>query len=286
LTILQPPAKLLIIMGNGDEGFSFKDWYADHGDRLNKDRRKRYKTDAAYRKRVLEMNRTSRERRRKKLAEQRRAERDASKLKPRSLPFKTVEATVTADDGEEVQAKLFTIGALARTVGCSVQAIRLWEKQGVLPPAELRNSKGDRLYTAQQVEMIHELMKQQGRLNEKKANKPRRREKPKPFIRPVKFPGGRVEDVPLFRIGVLAQSIGRTVLTVEQMEQRGALPPTPFRAASTRYRLYTGEMIEAVAQAMDARGGSIRGKERWQSFHDEILKEWKSLGVMGASLAS
>jgi DNA-binding transcriptional MerR regulator len=273
-------------MGNGDEGFSFKNWYAEHGGRLNKDRRKRYRDDPDYRKRVLAMNRTSRERRRKEQAEQRRAEREASKLKPRPLPFKTVEATVTTEDGEEVQAKLFTIGALARTVGCSVQAIRLWEKQGVLPPTELRNSKGDRLYTAQQVEMIYELMKQQGRLNEAEGNEPRKREKPKPFMRDVRFPNGRVENLPLFRIGVLAQAIGRTVLTVEQMEQRGALPPTPFRAASTRYRLYTGEMIEAVAQAMDARGGSIRGKERWRSFHDDILKEWKSLGVMGASLAS
>jgi DNA-binding transcriptional MerR regulator len=273
-------------MGNGDSGFSFKDWYAEHGGRLNKDRRKRYKNDPEYRKRVLEMNRVSRERRRKEQAEQRRTERQASKVRTRPLPFKTIKAVVKNDDGEEVEAQLFTIGALARTVGCSVQAIRLWEKQEVLPPAAIRNEKGDRLYTAQQVEMIYELMKQQGRLNEKKASKPRRREAPKPFVREVEFEDGTVEEVALFRIGVLAQAIGRTVLTVEQMEQRGALPATPFRAASTRYRLYTAEMIEAVANAMDARGGAIRGKANWVSFHDEILEEWTSAGVIGASLAS
>jgi len=272
-------------MGNGDSGFSFRDWYAENGKRLNKKRRRRYQDDPEYRERVLEMNRVSRERRRKEQETKRRKERSASKVKTRPLPFKTVRAVVETADGKEGEEQLFTIGALARTVGCSVQAIRLWEKQGVLPPTEIRNEKGDRLYTAQQVEMIYELMKQQGRLNEKQANKPRKRDEPRPFFRDVDFGGGQVEEIPLFRIGVLAQAIGRTVLTVEQMESRGALPETPFRAASTRYRLYTGEMIEAVAKAMDARGGTIRGKARWQAFHDEILDAWNRLGVMEASLA-
>ena len=75
----------------------------------------------------------------------------------------------------------------------------------------------------------------------------------------------------------------RTVLTVGQMEQRGHLPETPFRASSTNYRLYTVEMIEVARKAMDARDGVIRGK-KWQYFHDEVLAGWTDLGVMGASL--
>ena len=104
------------------------------------------------------------------------------------------------------------------------------------------------------------------------------------MVRRVRLSDGTTEELELFKIGVLAAAIGRTVLTVEQMESRGALPETPFRASSTRYRLYTGEMIEAAAVAMDARGGSIRGAERWREFYDEVHNKWAESGVLGAAL--
>jgi hypothetical protein len=38
-------------------------------------------------------------------------------------------------------------------------------------------------------------------------------------------------------------------------------------------------MIEIVAQAFRRRGGSIRARDEWEEFHDEIEKEWMKLGV-------
>ncbi len=118
-------------MGSGNDedggGFNFKNWYSEHGETLNESRRDRYNTDDAYRERVLKMNRDSRERRRKEREEQRRTERESVKTKTRPIPFKTVGAWVATEDGkEEESAQLFTIGVLAHTLGCSVQAIRIW----------------------------------------------------------------------------------------------------------------------------------------------------------------
>lgn len=263
------------------DGFDFKKWYGKHGKKLNKSRRERYAEDPEYRERVLKANRDSRRRRREEASKARAAERKATKLKTRPKPWKVVEAEIETEKGT-AKNKLFTIGALARVLGCSVQAIRLWEKQGVIRPPAIRNGKGDRLYSPNEIRVIHEVMQAQGRVDDSKA---RPRSTPQGFERMVKFKDGHEELVRLFRIGVLAKALDRTVLTVEQMEQRGALPATPFRASSTKYRLYTVGMVEVAKKAMDARGGVIRGKKRWAAFYDEVLAGWTDLGVVGASLS-
>jgi len=263
------------------EGFDFKKWYGKHGKTLNKSRRKRYAEDPEYRDRVLKANRDSRKKRRKEASETKAKERKATKLKTRTKPWKVVLAEIKHEDGL-ARNMLFTIGALARVLGCSVQAIRLWEKQGVIRPPAIRNGKGDRLYSPNEIRVIHEVMQAQGRVDNSKV---RQRTKPRGFERLVKFKDGKKELVRLFRIGVLARALDRTVLTVEQMEQRGALPATPFRASSTGYRLYTFEMVEVAQKAMDARDGIIRGKKKWAAFYDEVLAGWTDLGVVGATLA-
>ena len=264
---------------NADKpGFDFKEWYDENGENLNKSRRDRYNTDPAYRKQVLAANRKSREKRRLRERVERevaRKERKTSRDAERS-PYKVVEAEI-----DNVATKLFSIGALAENLRCSVQAIRIWEEKGLLPETPLRNSKGDRLYTLEQIEMIRKIFEAQGKLDTETLTE---LPEDKSFKRQVLFPGKRSREVELFRVGTLARKIGRTVVTVDQMEDVGRLPATPFRASKTSYRLYTMGMIEVVEKAMDKRLGHIRGEKAWKEFHDEVLDGWKKLGVLGAEL--
>lgn len=255
-------------------GFNFKEWYETHGETLNKRRRKRYDDDPEYRTRVLEMNRRSRERRRKEKEAELAVEREAKKLRQRLSPWKTVEV-----GGNQLR----TIGALAAALGVSVQAVRLWEKQKILPPAPMRNRKGDRLYPPDYLDLAREILVKQGRLDAEKLAQLKETPETKAFLATVQHKGKKF-DLVLFRIGMLARALQRTVVTMEQMEQRGALPETPFRATTTGYRLYSREMIEDVRKAMDARGGTIRGEDRWLDFHQEVEKAWTKLGVFGMKL--
>jgi DNA-binding transcriptional MerR regulator len=264
-----------------EEGFDFKNWYGENGEKLNKDRRNRYKTDPEYRARVLAQNKVSREKRRKATAEQKAAEREARKFKAKAEPWKTVEMTVKDKNGKAVEVTVFTIGALAATLGVSVQAVRLWERQGVIPKTPLRSGKGDRLYTVEQLEMMQELLKKQGKLDEDKLNET---SPPREFLRKVKLANGKTKEWVFVRVGVLATAIDRGVITIDQMEQRGVLPVTPFRASSRKYRLYTRAMIAVVKKAMNKRGEVIRGKDQWAGFFDEVSNGWKKLGVEGAKL--
>src|SRR5438132_1182903 len=109
--------------------FSFKEWYEVNGDRLNAKRKSRYHTDTEYRKRVLETNQQSREKRKggsNGSARKQRVRKEASH-------YKTVDVEING-----VTEKMFTIGALAETLGCSIQAIRIWERQGLIPEATTR----------------------------------------------------------------------------------------------------------------------------------------------------
>jgi len=259
--------------------FDFKAWYDENGEELNKSRRDRYHSDPEYKARVLKGNRERRRKAREEKSQEQAKEREAKKVRIAEQPYRVVEATIKTKKGT-VKETLFTIGALARVLGCSVQAVRLWERRGVLPETPLRNTKGDRLYTADQVEQIRELMIKQGRLQPQRS---RRKYTPRDYTWEVKRADGKVVKMKLFRIGVLATAIDRTVMTVEQMESRGALPPTPFRATKTRYRLYSLPMIEAVKTALDKHGDDMRGDD-WQAFFKDVHKRWKALGVIGAEL--
>lgn len=262
------------------EGTYFQEWYANNGDELNKSRRDKYRDDPEYREKILKQNREARKKRRKEALKEKRKKQAATKTRT-AQSWKAV--TVELEDkksGQMVPTKMFTIGAVAKALGCSVQALRLWEKKGVIPEASFRYSKGDRLYTAEAIDILREVLAKQKRLE---GTKPPR---PLPYVeRAVRLVGPkREEKMRLFRIGVLAKTVGRTVVTLEQLEQRGALPETPFRASKVGYRLYSREMMEAVKASFDKRLGEIRGEDAWQEFHDEVQSAWKSLGVVGARI--
>ena len=198
--------------------------------------------------------------------------------------------------GQKVAARMFTIGAVAKALGCSVQAIRLWEKRGggrdkngkpipLIPPAPYKYSKGDRLYTEEFIELLRKILTEKGRIG---ANKPIRAKSLSYLDRKVQYPSktgkarGVVRNTRLYKIGLLAKAVDRTVVTLEQLEQRGALPKTPFRVSDVGYRLYTQGMMEAVKGAFDVRAGEIRGKEAWLDFYAEIFEDWSGLNVIGA----
>lgn len=260
----------------------FKDWYAKHGENLNQSRRDRYKTDPAYRDAVLQRNREAREKRRTSTAKERSQQRKASRLRVGSRAWKTVEAEVVDKNGDVATATLFTISALARSIGRSVQAVRLWERQGLLPEPPFRNKKGDRLYTAEMVEVIRDVMGAQGKLPDTSI---RSRPAPKGIEREVRYADGTVEKLTLYRVGVLAEAIQRTVVTVQILEGKNYLPITPFRASSTQYRLYSLPMIEAVKEAFEKRGGEIRGAAAWEAFKEDVRAAWEGLKVLDATFA-
>lgn len=256
----------------------FQQWYQENGSTLNKKRKKKYNADPEYRARVLEQNREARKRKREGQLDERRKEKAARKTRV-NKSWKTYDKPIEID-GKIVMTKMFTVGAVANILKCSVQAIRMWERKKVLPETPFRYSKGDRLYTAEQIETFRKILDQQGRLNPNQV-------RPRPLrsvVRMVKFSTGTSKEVELFRIGELAEAAQRTVVTLEQLESRGYLPKTPFRVSETGYRLYTEDMINSVKDAFQKRAWEIRGDEEWDQFRDEVLQAWKTQGVIGARI--
>lgn len=259
--------------------FTFKQWYVANGDKLNETRKSKYHSDPTYREKVLAGNRASREKRRADTADERREERKAVRVKTASRPFKTVKSRI----GKSTQ-ELFTIGALALALGCSIQAIRNWERDGIIPEAKLRSDKGesgDRLYTQAQIESIRKRLLKKGYIEEGAV---RERPRIKPVFRTIRLSNGTVEEVPLFLIGALSQAVSRNVVTLEQLEARGSLPRTPFRTSSVNRRLYTADMIQAVRAAFERHGDELRGDAAWKAFYNDVLSQWTEQGVVGAVL--
>lgn len=258
----------------------FAGWYAEHGKVLNEERAKRYASDPEYKKKVLAQNRAARQKKRAETLERRKAAGTAERVEK---AWKTRPLTLTLDQGQEVTVQGFTIGAVAKLLEVSVQAIRLWERKGHLPGTPFRYQGRDRLYPYDLIELyryiVHDL---QQRMSADKTH-------PKPLWmvrRIVQFAGEAApREVKLFRIGVLAKAAKKTVVTLEQWESKNLLPITPFRAAGTPgYRLYTTGQIRSVVAAMRRLDWEIRGDEAKEAFHTEVLSAWKAQGVIGARI--
>jgi len=258
-----------------DKNSYFKDWYEDNAEDLNARRRSRYQSDIAYRDKVQGWNRRARNKRNKERSQEQRAERKAKKMAT-SGAWKTVEIEV---DG--VKRCMFTIGALAKVLGRGVSTIRVWERFGILPETPYRSNKGDRLYSVEMVEGIREQLQEQGKLSPEKL---KRKVKPSYVVRTVRYSDGTKAKVQLFKIGSLAKAVSRTVVALTQMEKRGHLPRTPLLASRIQYRLYTVDMIQAVQEALEKRGGRVRGHSEWMDFYSEIKEAWTELRLMEARL--
>jgi hypothetical protein len=84
-------------------------------------------------------------------------------------------------------------------------------------------------------------------------------------------------EVVAYNIGYLAYVVGRTPATVRGWEKSGLLPRTPFSTGGKSERVYTDDMVKAVKNALDMRGGSVASGDR--SFYIEIHSQWKRLGI-------
>jgi DNA-binding transcriptional MerR regulator len=253
---------------------TFQTWYADNGDRLNKKRRQRYDNDAEYRQRVLTTNQNYRAKQKKEQKKERAQQRKAVRIRPTESTWKTIEIDV---DG--VKTPMYTIGALARAIGRGISTVRVWEREGILPPTPHRSPKGDRLYSVEAVAEIRKVLKKEGRIEN--PGQLRRKKRPATVDRVIKFADGECVAFQLYKVGTLAKVVDRTVVSLAQMEKSGRLPLTPLRASSLGYRLYTMRMIETVKEAFDMNGGSLRGKE-WDEFYDHVERDWRSQGIFGA----
>lgn len=266
----------------------FKVWYDKNHEGWNEKRRDRYATDPDYRATVLERNRKHRSAR--KLATQK--EREEKRKAQLYAPKPGFKQFVTVIDGKKVTQ--FTIGAYAQRLGVSVQAVRLWERNGVIAGPTMRASGNQRVYTFQEIEKNRKILLAQGRITAQ-AHVPSDEERAHPYIREVIYPNGRVRKERMYTIGVLAQTVHLTVVTLSHHERKGYLPRTPFRGAPAlpyedpnvkpvRRRLYTKPMIDVVIREFEKRPLGLRGVKEWKAFYNDVLTGWTKLGVMGAKL--
>jgi DNA-binding transcriptional MerR regulator len=255
-----------------DGVFSYKAWYEQYGDKLNTARKAKYNLDPEYRKRVLEMNQRSRDKKREESASELKAEEKAKKTEKAGSSWKEMVVQVQDDAGVWSAQTVVTIGGLASVLGKSIKSIRLWEKSGLIPPAPFRSLKGDRLYPPSLVLEIHEKLLKAGRVS---TTGPQTR--PRAFKHTVRFDDGHEEVMALFPVGVLAENCGRNISTIEQMEAKGQFPATPLRSHTTGYRLYTAGMIEAAKEVFSAKRES--GPVAWDLLFKAVKERWIALGI-------
>lgn len=260
--------------------FSYDDWYEENKTEFNKDRRSRYENDPEYRAKVLEWNRESRKRKREERLAERKAEAAAAKIKVTGSAYKA--SAVALPDGSKVAA--YSIGALASALKRSIQVLRLWEAEGVIPKTPHQNAKGDRLYTFAQIKEIYETLKANGRLRDQGR---RQKQRFRAALYTVKGKDGTETKQVFYRVGVLATVLERTIVTVEQLETREVLPATPFRGGSkgAGYRLYTMAMIRAVRDAFSV-AEDLRSEEERARFREAVRAAWESQGVWNMTLGS
>lgn len=259
--------------------FVFTEWYEKHGAELNERRTKRYREDPEYRASIQRRNADARAKRRQ-AAQQEEQAADEARLATPEPRWKEFVVTNPANPAEKVAA--FSIGALAAATHRSIQTLRQWEEEGVIDPPDATSGKGDRLYTVARIERIVTKLEEEGRLTETG-----RQHRSIPSVRrTVVFQDQRTAEFEFYQIATLVRATGRTLVTLQQMEGRGVLPATPFRASARQYRVYTAEQI-AVVKAAFLKYPALRGKTVQDEFRKFILAGWERdmPGIMQARLS-
>ena len=258
--------------------WSYKEWYQKNKAALSKKRKARYRNDENYRKKVQKWNQESR---------------GKSKKKPNRETPDVVQVgryrSVTVDGKD-----YFTIGAVVQQADCSLQALRKWERRGLVSGPDFR--KGDaktgvRLYSAERITEIKKEIEEHRSLGFLLA--PTGPHKgPRSLFRKIRFADGTEKKVHLFRFGVLCDVAGQSVSAMSQLERAGLFPRSPLvilmhskkdKSVVGRLRMYTAEMLEAVRESLHTLD-ETNDDAAWRAVKKRILTAWEKLGVMGAEV--
>jgi DNA-binding transcriptional regulator YiaG len=124
----------------------FKRYYQEHKAEIAAKKKERYQTDPEYRAAIQERKRQTRLRRKR--------EREAKKAKAKKKDPLAPKVFSVQIGGHDRELSMYSSTQLARMLGRSVQTIRLWEREGILPKAVYRCNNNNRLYTEFQVKML------------------------------------------------------------------------------------------------------------------------------------
>lgn len=130
-----------------------RDYYKTHQGKLKEAKASRYRDDPEYRAEALRRAKEQKARAKKERARTPPASRKKGPLKPRIFDITVGGATL--------EILMFSGGQLGKRLGRKTQAIRMWEKKGILPEAMYRDpNTGARLYTEDQVQALIKALKQ------------------------------------------------------------------------------------------------------------------------------
>ena len=258
----------------------FQVWYAANREKLAEDRKRKYSNDPAYKARVKSYREKKVvKRRQKRIAEDVR-HLEASKAGDTKSQWREYEVNVESPDGTSPIMTCVTISALAQAVGCSVQAVRLWERQGVIPETPYRTARGVRLYLPEVVLQLRDTLLETSHAQmQPKMRIPLYRK----FLVQIGDDELNRSSKLFFRASTLAGVCNRRPATIASMERKGRLPVSPIQHPTTKHRLYTKEMLFAVREGLKqfVDGVSV---PLWLDFTNYVEHQWRVQGVYDMQL--
>jgi len=139
--------------------WDYRRWYERNKKELAKKRKSRYHEDDGYRQRVLEQNKSYREKKARERAEQ-------PKPKVRIPKHRRPVEMVVRMNGHTAVVQLVHVGAFARAIGRSVATIHQWERCGLLPRTPYLSKGGkkeERLYTEDMIRVVMDVLSTRGK---------------------------------------------------------------------------------------------------------------------------
>ena len=127
-----------------------KDYYQRNKEEIARKKKLRYQNDPEYRQNI----RDAEARRKERLKEERKI---FGFHRKSSLKIKKV---MIEAGGRSFLVEVVTLGFLARTLGKTSEAVRVWENKGILPEAPYRTENGTRLYPLFQVKEVSKIWKE------------------------------------------------------------------------------------------------------------------------------
>lgn len=121
----------------------YKKWYNENKERRNRKRRLRYQNDPVYRAQQKAMSKNLYERQKKGKALNRKEYRLIN---------------VTTKDGQVKPLRVYTVGYLANFIDRTMQTIKNWENNGIMPVSPIRINKW-RLYTFKMIQDVASALK-------------------------------------------------------------------------------------------------------------------------------